>query len=203
MIAEAEKIMKKKSFIRKEMERQLGKKLSDEIWTDSTEKLSELLVRYNDLPKGVHTHTDNYIFPSASVYLCAKEKVDQKTAYSIIENSASALTNDVAQKLGNFLKIPGMPSLFIKMWDVMCKKLYGENNGFRNIYYDNKKGEYRMDVISCPFCHYFKELGCFELTKIYCENDDRVYGNLPHIEFIRTSTLGKGCDKCDFYARKI
>ena len=50
MIAEAEKIMKKKSFIRKDMERQLGKKLSDEIWTDATEKLSELLVRYNDLP---------------------------------------------------------------------------------------------------------------------------------------------------------
>ena len=203
MIAKAVKIMKKKTFIRKQMEEQLGKKLSDEIWEMASEKLSELLMRYADLPEGVRVHTDNFIFPSASIYLCAREKVNQELAYSIIENAASIMTLDVGKKLGRLMKIPGMPSLFIRMWDVMCKRMYGENNGFRNVFYENRKGEYRMDVIACPFCHYFRELGCFELTKIFCENDDRVYGNLPHIEFIRKSTLGKGGDKCDFYARRI
>jgi hypothetical protein len=47
------------------------------------------------------------------------------------------------------------------------------------------------------------ELGCPELTKIFCENDERVYGNLPGLKFERTGTLGKGAKRCDFYLRKV
>ena len=70
-----------------------------------------------------------------------------------------------------------------------------------NVFYPNKKGEYRMDITQCPYNRYFAELGCPELTKIFCGNDDRVYGDLPGLEFIRTGTLGRGADKCDFYLR--
>ena len=60
-----------------------------------------------------------------------------------------------------------------------------------------------MDITACPYCRYFSELGCPELTKIYCENDDRTYGNLPGVKFDRTGTLGKGAERCDFHIRKI
>ncbi len=47
-----------------------------------------------------------------------------------------------------------------------------------------KKGEYRMDVTACPYNKYLTVLGCPELTKIFCANDERCYGNLPGLEFI-------------------
>ncbi len=59
-----------------------------------------------------------------------------------------------------------------------------------------------MDVTSCPYNRYLTQLGCPEITKLFCENDDRMYGDLPGLDFIRTKTIGKGGDCCDFYMRK-
>ena len=50
-------------------------------------------------------------------------------------------------------------------------------------------------------CHQ-KYVGCPELTKIFCANDDRFYGNLPGLEFRRTGTLGTGASRCDFNIKK-
>ena len=55
-----------------------------------------------------------------------------------------------------------------------------------------------MDITACPYNRYFTELGVPELTKIFCINDECAYGDIPGLEFIRTQTLGKGGEKCDF-----
>lgn len=73
--------------------------------------------------------------------------------------------------------------------------------GFRNVFYPKKKGEYRMDIVECPYNRYFTELGTPELTQIFCINDECTYGDIPGLEFIRKTTLGTGGDKCDFYIR--
>ena len=199
---QAERIMKRKAFIKAEMDKALPKKQSDELWRKTADRLAEILTRYSALPKGVHTHTDNFIFPSAAVYLTVKEAVGQESAYDIIEKAAVSNTLPMGKKLTRLMKIPGMSSLFIKVWDPMTKKMFGPDNGFKNVFYPKKKGEFRMDIIACPYCRYFGELGCPELTKIYCDNDERTYGNLPGLKFERTGTLGKGAERCDFCIRK-
>ena len=199
---QAERIMKRKAFIKAEMDKALPKKQSDELWRKAADRLEEILTRYSALPKGVHTHTDNFIFPSAAVYLTVKEAVGQESAYDIIEKAAVSNTLPMGKKLTRLMKIPGMSSLFIKVWDPMTKKMFGPDNGFKNVFYPKKKGEFRMDIIACPYCRYFGELGCPELTKIYCDNDERTYGNLPGLKFERTGTLGKGAERCDFCIRK-
>ena len=68
-------------------------------------------------------------------------------------------------------------------------------------FYENRKNEYRMDILKCPYCRVFTELGAPELAKYSCESDDIVYGNLPGIDFIRTQTLATGGTRCDFYLR--
>lgn len=100
------------------------------------------------------------------------------------------------------MKLPGMRGLFIRIWDPLTKKKFGAKNGFQNRFYPKEKGAFRMDVLACPYCRYFGELGCPELTKIYCANDDRVYGKLPGLRFERAGTLGTGADRCDFCIRK-
>ena len=199
----AAQIMKSKAFIKAEMDRYLSKDQSDDLWQKAADRLSAILNQYNALPQGVHFHTDRYIFPSAAVYLTLKEAIGEKTAYSIIENSAVSNTEPIGKNLAKLMKIPGMRSLFIRIWDPLTKKEFGTESGFTNVYYPKKKNEYRMDITSCPYCRYFTELGCPELTKIFCENDERTYGKLPGIKFERTGTLGKGAERCDFCIRKI
>lgn len=203
MMNKAEKIMKKKAVIKAELDKALPKAQSDALWQKATAKLDGLLTRYGDLPKGVHMHTDSRILPSAAIYLTVKEAIGPEKAYRIIEDAAVQLCAEIEKKLQKLMRLPGMQSLFVKAWDPMTKKLFGAGNGFQNVFYPKKKGEYRMDVTSCPYCRTFTELGCPELTKIFCENDERIYGRLPGLKFERTGTLGKGAERCDFCLRKV
>lgn len=202
-MTKAEKIMKKKAFIKAEMDRTLPKMQSDDLWQKATDRLSDILTQNGTVPKGARIHTDNFIFPYAAIYFTVGDAVGKETAYSIIEKAAVSNTLSLGKKLRRMMKIPGMSSLFIRIWGPITKKIFGPGNGFKNVFYPKKKGEFRMDIIACPYCRYFGELGCPELTKIYCENDDRIYGNLPGLKFERTGTLGKGAGCCDFLIRKI
>ena len=84
----AEKIMKKKTAIKAEMDKILPKAKSDALWREATVKLDGFLTRYSSLPKGVHMHTDSRILPSAAIYLTVKDVVGQDEAYRIIEDAA-------------------------------------------------------------------------------------------------------------------
>lgn len=198
----AKQIMKKKAGMKKEIEKRLPREQADALWQQATDKLTSILAEHADLPKGYRAHTDMRIFPSAAVYLTAKESLGEKEAFAIVENAAVELTNGLGKKLAALMRVPWVRPLFIRMWDPLTRKIFGPDNGFKNRFYPKKKGEYRMDVLACPYCRYFTELGCPELTRIYCENDERTYGNLPGIVFERTGTLGKGADRCDFCIRK-
>ena len=198
----AEKILKRKTFIKAEMDKSLSQKQSEALWLASADRLTEILARYRTLPKGLRVHTYNYIFPAAAIYLTIKEAAGQEKAFAILENAAVSNAKPMGAQLAKLMKIPGMSSLFISVWKPLTKKMFGAGNGFQNVFYPNRKGEFRMDITACPYCRYFGELGCPELTKIFCENDDRIYGNLPGIKFTRTGTLGKGADRCDFYIQK-
>ncbi len=195
----SEKLMRKKKIYKEELDK--ATPLSDTLWKQSTARLQQIRNQYGEIPKGIRGHTDK-IFPAAAVYLTVKEELGEKAAYSVLENASVRLCAAVRPKLAKLMRLPGMKSLFVRMWDPMTKKMFGPENGFRNVFYPKKKGEYRMDVISCPYFRYFTELGCPEITKIFCENDDRIYGSLPGLQFLRTGTLGKGAERCDFWMKK-
>ena len=199
----AEEIMKKKTVIKTELDKALPKAQSDILWQEATARLEEYLTRYSSLPKGVHIHTDNRILPSAAIYLTLKNVIGQERAYKVMEDAAVQICAGLEKKLRKLMKLPGMQSLFIKAWDPMTRKLFGADNGFQNVFYPKKRGEYRMDVTACPYCRTFTELGCSELTRMFCENDERMYGNLPGLKFERTGTLGKGAERCDFCLKKV
>ena len=143
------------------------------------------------------------MFPSAAVYLTAKDVVGRERAYGIIENAAVSACKPIGGKLVKLMKVPGMKSFFIKAWTPLTRLIFGANNGFTNVFYPGQKNGFRMDITACPYCRYFGELGCPELTKIFCENDERIYGNLPGLKFERKGTIGKGAACCDFYLRKV
>jgi hypothetical protein len=132
-----------------------------------------------------------------------KESLGKPEAYRIMEDATFKTADAAAKKLSALLRLPGMRSLFVKVWDPLTRKIFGEKSGFQNIFYPKKKGEYRMDVVSCPYNRYFTQLGCPELTKISCGADDHVYGDLPGLKFERTTTIGRGGERCDFCIRKI
>jgi len=195
--------MKKKGRFKAEIDRRLPKAQSDALWQKATDRLAALLEQYAFLSGGVRFHTENKILPAAAIYLTLKESIGQDDAFRVIEDATYKTADAAAGKISVLLRLPGMRSLFVKIWDPLTRKMFSEKSGFKNVFYPKKKGEYRMDVVSCPYNRYFTELGCPELTQISCGADDHVYGDLPGLKFERTSTLGRGGSRCDFCIRKV
>ncbi len=198
----SQKIMKKKARFKAEIDNRLPKEQSDALWQVATDRLAALLEQYSSLPEGLRFHTENKIFPAAAIYLTLKDSIGQDDAYRIIEDATFKTADAAAKMLSVLLRLPGMRSLFVKIWDPLTRKMFGEKSGFQNVFYPKKKDEYRMDVVSCPYNLYFTKLGCPELTKISCGADDHVYGGLPGLKFERTTTIGRGGNRCDFIIQK-
>lgn len=194
--------MKKWKWMKDLLNVRLGVEQADSIWKATERRLDEYLTRYADISKGEHMHTDSRIFPSAAVYLSMKEAVGKEEALELMDLYSDHLTKGMAAMLRKMMLIPGMRNLFVKVWDPLAKKMFGPECGFSNRFYENKEGEYRMDVTACPYNKYYTEIGCPEITNVSCTNDDRMYGNLPGIEFSRTQTLGRGGECCDFSLKK-
>ena len=195
----AVEIMSSKKEYREEIEKILSREECRKLWNKAVRRLRKILDKYSDLPTGVHLHTDEKIFPAAAVYITAKEFMTGDQAYAVIENAAVAICAKARKGLTKAMRIPFMPSLFVGIWDPMTKKMFGADCGFRNKFYPKEKSAYRMDIIECPYNRYLTELGCPEHTKIFCDNDERIYGDLPGLVFERKGTIGKGFEKCDFY----
>lgn len=199
----AAKTMEKKKTYREELEKRFDSETCEKIWSRTISRLNSIYGKYDDLSEGVMSHTDSGIFPAAAMYITAKEFMSEEEAYQLIEDISVIICKKVQEPIAKMMKLPFMPSFFVKMWGPMTKKKFGSTCGFKNNFYPKEKGAFRMDILECPYSKYFTELGCPELTKIYCDNDLRIYGKLPGIAFEREGTLGRGADKCDFYIRKV
>ena len=189
--------MKSKKELKEMIDSNLSPKDASRVWKDAHKRLARMYAEHMDLPKGVRTHTDQFIFPAAAIYLAYKE-VKPEQAF----NDIKQVMADKARKSGEFFakcsKIPGFKSFFLRVWDIGSHKMFGETAGFKNVFYPKEKGFFKMDIIECPYHKYFVEQGCPELNGLFCDNDVYNYGNIPGMIFTRTQTIGYGGKLCDF-----
>ena len=191
------KTLKKKQVFRRELEKQLSKPEADKIWRDAHKRLYGLYKTHRDLPKGVAMHTDTFIFPAAAIYLAMKE-FDKDFAYDTMQRIMGERSKAYGKKLAMLCRVPGFDKMFIKIWDSMTRKVFGESSGFKNVFYPKEKDLFRMDITQCPYNKYLTEAGCPEINILFCKNDEYMYGNLPGLRFTRTGTIGAGNRCCDF-----
>ncbi len=192
-----QKTLNSKEVFKSEIATRLSLTESEKVWNDSYERLYKMYESHMDLPKGVSMHTDSFIFPAAAIYLAMKE-VDADMAYDVMKKIMAEKSAKTGKSIAKCCRIPGFNKYFLKMWDSMSHKMFGESAGFKNIFYPKQKDCFRMDIIQCPYNKYLTEQGCPELNILFCENDVHTYGNLPGLKFSRTKTIGAGDELCDF-----
>lgn len=94
-------------------------------------------------------------------------------------------------------RIPFFFSLFRRLCRLSTAKIFGPA-GWTFEWKCNTKSCVAWDCKRCFYADVFNEYGMPELTKIFCESDDVVYGALPGIRWGRTKTIGNGADVCGF-----
>lgn len=196
----AEKELKKKDFFKAEFSNHFSDIDTEKIWQEAAKRLQTMYDNHKNLPKGVKRHTDGFIFQAAAIYLAIKE-YDKEKAFDIMQKVMKEKGEQSGKGFARFVSIPFGKRIFLKIWDIISHKMFSESAGFSNVFYPKQRGEFRMDITRCPYDTYLTELGCPELTRLFCENDVYAYGNLPGMEFIRTQTIGAGGSLCDFRLR--
>ena len=191
------KIMKSKKVFREEISKRMSAANKEKVWKAAHKRLYKMYIEHRNLPKGVSMHTDSFIFPAAAIYLSMKE-IDPDVAYDVMKKVMAERSDDMGKMLAKCCKLPGFKMFFLRMWDPMSHKMFGEASGFKNVFYPTEKGCFRMDITQCPYNKYLTEQGCPELNILFCENDVHSYGSLPGLKFSRTKTIGAGDELCDF-----
>ena len=66
----------------------------------------------------------------------------------------------------------------------------------------SKPDSFSVTMHRCFWNDTYREYGCPEVCRFACDCDDITYGDLKHMSFHRTQTLGTGGECCDFRFEK-
>ena len=183
----------------KEIPNHFSKENSDFI----IKRLYELHQEYsaahqNDIPK-LKQHND-VIFVGVAIYQAIQElNYTKEEALKLTDDIFQSVALTIAVLIRKILKVPGLYKHVPKIVSKLVPKKYSESSGFEFKFYDVGKQRVKFDMTACPYHDICKDMGCEELTVVYCHNDDCCYGNMhPKLKWNRTKTIGEGAKSCDF-----
>lgn len=181
----------------------LNEKEIEEIFDKAKNNLSSLADQYSDKPKGEKVHLYKTILPRVAMYRALREKLSLEETISVFDETVKIGCTEVGEKLHKMTSYPLMKTTFMRLFGYMIKNMFGEKAGFKQKFYKRSSKALYVDILECPYCKASKETDSMPIAHTYCDSDVYCYGNLSGIEFIRTETLIKGGEKCDFrFSRK-
>jgi hypothetical protein len=143
-------------------------------------------------------HLARSILPAIAFY-----RVLQESGYSgdksiaVIRDSVFSVDAPRAKILRSIGKLP----FFFSLFRIMCRKslqsVYGKS-GWDMRWISDTDSEMTWDCHACFYEKEFTRHGVQELTLIFCQSDDMIYGNVPAIQWKRTKTIALGAEMCDF-----
>jgi hypothetical protein len=166
---------------------------------ESAEKAYAGLLAENDFSnKMLAAHLRTAILPAVAFYRVLSENGRSKEeALRLIR--ASVL--DAAQPMARFFQKAGRLPFFFSLLRVLCpasaKWAFGDA-GWDFVWKRNDGSAIEWDCRACFYAEVLRGYGMPELTEIFCESDDIMYGRIPGVRWGRTRTIGMGADICDF-----
>ncbi len=185
------------SHLRRSLSDRYGAEKADMIFKMAGSELDCIKDHFTDVPAGERSHTDNYIFPRAALYCVLKEEFGSSEAMAMIDEAIDIQGRKMGAMLRKFTALPLIEKVFLKIFALMAKNMFGEKNGFSQIFYSSPKGTVKFDILDCTYCRYCRLCGCPELIHTFCNSDAYCFGNLSKIRFTREHTLEHD-EKCDF-----
>lgn len=187
------------------------KALRSEYSEDFTEKvMQKAWIRFEELvsenekePKAMWIHTGKRIYPAISVFeALLSMKVEREKAVAVLADFYRKRSEKKGRQIRMIMKIPGLYKRVPKFFAKMTPKFFGESAGFRAEFLEQTKTAVKFDMLVCPYQDICQKYDCPEIVAMFCEADDACYGNMhPKVQWLRTKTLGKGGDCCDFEVR--
>lgn len=161
-------------------------------------KFDSLMEENKDAEPYRMIHLKSSILPAIAVYKgCRESNIDKDVAYRIAHTAMMEACRRPARFMNLFGKLPFSYAVVRKVLPGYLSKTYDD----RLWHFDWKQNDetaVRVDATGCPYHEACVRYGVPELGAIFCEGDDKNFGNMKHVGWGRTRTLAKGGDLCDF-----
>jgi hypothetical protein len=161
-----------------------------------------LIKSSNCKDKMLHNHLLQSILPAVVFYRVLNVNgYDKNKILDSIKNSIFSADTPMAKYFQNMGKLPFFYSLFRIMCKLSLKFVYGKS-GWDMRWKINNSHEMAWDCHSCFYEKEFRKYGVPDLTMLFCQSDDFIYGDIPNIKWERSKTIGEGAEICDFKFKK-
>ena len=141
------------------------------------------------------------LYTSLSIYLVRREAGER--SQDLLDRIDECLTR-AGKRMNRLMKrLMMLPGAFSLARLVMPRAMTLANgHGFQVKPVDYGKNGFGFDVTECPYCRLYAQYGAPEIGPVLCRFDDTLGGGMDNLDFIRTGTLCRGDEKCDFLYRK-
>ena len=188
--------------VRLELLRRYGARETAHLWKQSGDLLEELLLTYRRPPRRERRYLEKNILPTVAVYQML-QATHPEDAMDIMESVSKTAGTVTGGRLGKLISRPGMKGLFMWLFPKVTRRRFGASAGFRQEIAKVGRRAVMVDIYDCPCCRYCRDLGCPELTHIFCDSDGYSHGSLPGIRYQRTGTLAGGAARCSFTVERV
>ena len=170
--------------------------LPTNIKTEICARMNVLILEEKEYcDKGNYKHMAQILTSIAMYEVLQKHGKSEEEAFRI-----------VSEEMWKFLDPSGMQKLAKKSFFLpLMKKIVpfgfkkGSGYGWRYTWHkDGPKNEFRFECNECIYQKILGKRGLLKLGAMCCQADIINYGNLPYTDFVRTQTLCRGGDLCDF-----
>ena len=140
-------------------------------------------------------HMKNAILPAIALRAVLPDSGYTKgETLKLIRNSVL----DSAKPMAKVFSKAGHLPFFFRLFGFMCRKSMFGDNGWIFKWKTCNSTAIEWDCHKCIYHDTFVRYGFRELTAIFCESDDVMYGNIPGARWGRSKTIGRGAEVCDF-----
>jgi hypothetical protein len=148
--------------------------------------------------KMLEKHLLNAILPAIAFYGTLKRSgCAPGDAIDMIRVSVLAAAEPMAKLFRTMGRLPFFFPVLRVMAPLSVRASFGES-GWAMEWHKNTHNEITFTAHSCFYDCVLRQYGAPELTRLFCECDDVIYGHIPKVAWGRTKTIGRGGDACDF-----
>ena len=183
-------------FLKKSLMEWFGAERGEALWQKAEAEYQTLLPLAEHESKSRKKNLVNGIYPFAAVYrVLLSENMSREDAmecmFAIMKQHTLAGNRKNYERMG---KLPFFFPLFRKMFTI---GLSGDS--WQVEWISNDRKQFSYNIRKCLWHDACTELGCPELCRIFCRNDELNFTDVSkHLYFKRSKTLGEGQDCCDF-----
>ena len=143
-------------------------------------------------------HMAGSILPSVAMYRGLQEQGWKPVE---VRRLIRASVLNASKPMAKFFQGLGKLPFFFPLFRIMCpastKAGYGPE-GWQFEWKRNDAYAIEWDCHACLYANVFRRYEVPELTPIFCESDDVMYGDIPGARWGRTKTIGRGDELCNF-----